>query len=716
MRAALALVLLIILFNWKLVLSDQYTWLDSPDIANMEVPRLQFQASEWKAGRIPLWDPYHWSGQPALGQMTGAAAPLNLPLFATPFRDGKLRQKYLHWYYVYLHALAALAAFALCRSLSVSSMASILGGLLYSMGGFVGTSDWPALLNAAVYAPLVLLFLLKAGRGEKPLASAVLSGTFLGLAWLSGHHEVPVYLTVASLAFWLFLIAKTRRAAIAAGLAGIFTILVSAYQLIPAYEFAQLAKRWVGLPDPIGWKQAIPYYVHTNFSYTPASLVSILVAGKGKETDPFIGVLAASLAILGIVLLWRSTPWVRWCTVIGATALLFAMPVVNQLHGLLYSVLPMFAVARVPARILVLFGLVAAPLAAAGFDAIMKNRDSVWLRRIAVCAFAWCAIIGATYFMLRVTAQPMHDDRTVFSAVTAFAAGALLMAYRSASISGAALTACLIIGVFIELGNSAGYSFPNAAEKKPSAFRDLQATADIAAYLKKQPGPFRVEVNDSDVPANFGDWHEIETSQGFTAAVTSNILDVPWFKPHAQNMLGIQYAVSRKPTRADQVRVFQGTNGINVYRNPSAQPKAWIVHTIRKVDTHEQSAAAIDDNSFNAAVEAVSSEKLEVETCREGSAITFDTYETNAIKMHAIVACKGLLVLSDTWYPGWTATVDGTPAPIHEVNSALRGVAVPAGNHTIEMRYGPRSAIVGGTMTILGLLACAAVAWKSRQS
>ncbi len=67
------------------------------------------------------------------------------------------------------------------------------------------------------------------------------------------------------------------------------------------------------------------------------------------------------------------------------------------------------------------------------------------------------------------------------------------------------------------------------------------------------------------------------------------------------------------------------------------------------------------------------------------------------------MGCRGLVVLSDTYFPGWTATVDGKPVGILEVYGALRGVVVEKGEHRIEMVYRPWSALVGGGLSLLGI-------------
>jgi uncharacterized membrane protein YfhO len=72
-----------------------------------------------------------------------------------------------------------------------------------------------------------------------------------------------------------------------------------------------------------------------------------------------------------------------------------------------------------------------------------------------------------------------------------------------------------------------------------------------------------------------------------------------------------------------------------------------------------------------------------------------------------------MVILTDTWFPGWRATVDGRPARIEKAYGAFRGVVVEAGDHTIEMRYRPWSVFIGASMTALASLIALAAALTS---
>ncbi len=85
-------------------------------------------------------------------------------------------------------------------------------------------------------------------------------------------------------------------------------------------------------------------------------------------------------------------------------------------------------------------------------------------------------------------------------------------------------------------------------------------------------------------------------------------------------------------------------------------------------------------------------------------------------EIEATLERPGLVVLADVFYPGWTLTIDGTPAPIYQVNRLMRGAAVQAGNHRLVYTYFPGSFRVGRVVSLscLGLLAVLAVAFTLR--
>ncbi len=75
-----------------------------------------------------------------------------------------------------------------------------------------------------------------------------------------------------------------------------------------------------------------------------------------------------------------------------------------------------------------------------------------------------------------------------------------------------------------------------------------------------------------------------------------------------------------------------------------------------------------------------------------------------------------MLVLSDNWYPGWKATVDGRDADVERVDYLFRGVRLGAGTHTVEFRYEPLSFRIGWIVSLIALLGLvAAVALGARR-
>ncbi|MFB3778003.1 MAG: YfhO family protein [Bryobacteraceae bacterium] len=709
-------------FYWKLVLTDQYSWLDSPDLAYMEVPRFQYLATEVRHSRIPLWDPHLWCGQPMLGQINGSAYPVNWILGLMPFKNGKIQFPVLNWYFVLIHFQAALFCYLLCRDLRRSRAASAAAGLIFSLGGFLGDAGWAQLINGALWAPLVFLFLLRSLRGRNVLSSAALGGAFLGVSWLSGHHEVPIYMSTAAGLVWLISILRAggQRWALArlAGIFFLFTALVSAFQVLPGYEYGKLAVRWAGTPEPLGWKDVIPYTVHEGFSSTPSSILGILTPGLWVHVNPFLGVAGCCLAAVGVLACWRRQRIVLFFAALAAGGLLFAMASTNIFHGLLYSVLPVFGKARAPARAIALFTFAAAPLAAYGFDALLARRGRVHLGKLVVAALTLASAI--TLISLATSSVKPFDPASnlMFTALSAFLAAAVFAAWRHRAMDRTAFTACLLLLILFETGKVNTSNLPNrTAPNSPGALARLSQHDDIAAFLRGQPQPVRVEINAESIPYNFGDWHGINTTGGYVAGLTANLYRRGIHQPRLQDLLGVNFAVDKQPRRPDQILVSGSNSGLNIYRNPNAFPRTWIVSEVAVLAGEDELQRALEDPAWNLRTRApiIAPAPADLERCPEPGDARILSMRTTSVAIQANARCRSMVVLADTYFPGWQAKVDGRPFPIYQVYGAMRGVVVDAGDHRIDFDYRPLPVLAGGLLTLLGLAGAVLLVLRDRR-
>jgi hypothetical protein len=713
------LVAICIAFCWKLVLSPDYTWIDNPDVTQMDVPRLQFQHETFTSGRFPLWDPHLWCGQPFLGQIVGAAFPLNWPLFLIPTGPtGKISLTQLNWYFVLLHILAALAAYALCRDLGCSRNSSILGGFLYSFDGIIGSTLWPEVLGSLILAPLVLLYLLRALRRDRPYANAALCGMFLGATWLAGHHEVPIYLGTTVAGIWIYDLVRARadrRRALALGLVTfVFAALTSGFQTVPGYEYAREAVRWVGIDHPVTWNEPIPYRIHESNSLYPSSIVGMVVPRGGGNPEAFIGIAALALAVVAVCAAWRSRH-VKLITCVALAGLFLAFGGYNLLHGVAYGILPVFGKARIPYRILVIFDLGVAVLAATGLDALAARISISTLRAIRWTLVIFATVVVTTGFVLAELAKGSPSEAFYIAALSALALAALLSAHHGSQISTRVLRAVIFILVFFELGNHLPNTLHERTAAESGVAGKLSASRDIGAFLRGTPGVSRVYA-DRD-PFNFGDWEGIDTLTGFGAGVTANVLALEWPNPRIQNLLAVNYSVTREAPRPDQELVFRAANGASVLKNRDALPRVRMVHRIEEAASAAALHKRLQNPSFDLGTTAIMTAPVpHVDSCQADEHASIRRRTANAVAIDAEPFCRGMLILADTWYPGWDATIDGRPTPIHEVYGALRGVIVPPGPHHIEFHYRPMTAWIGAACSLLGIAgACVMAAMSSRK-
>ena len=290
------LLLVLIAFYWKITLTYEYDWMAGPDLTQRVLPWFEEEARQLQHHHFPAWDPHTWAGQPFLGQaQPGSAYPLNWLLFLFPRHGGHIDTLALQWYFIAMHYMAALFCYLLCRDLGLTRFASLTGGLIFSLGAIMGTINWPPVINGAVWAPLVFLFLLRTVRGVRPLPSAALCGLFWGMSWLSGDYNAPVFLSLAAGFTWLYFVLRARTWKLAghALLASLVMLLTGALQVLPAVEYGRLAKH-----------EPTSYTVQQSFSASPLAALGMVIPGIGNDSA-FIGIVVLILGTTAVVTAWN---------------------------------------------------------------------------------------------------------------------------------------------------------------------------------------------------------------------------------------------------------------------------------------------------------------------------------------------------------------------------------------------------------------------------
>jgi hypothetical protein len=159
------------------------------------------------------------------------------------------------------------------------------------------------------------------------------------------------------------------------------------------------------------------------------------------------------------------------------------------------------------------------------------------------------------------------------------------------------------------------------------------------------------------------------------------------------DLLNVKYVVTYAPT--DEQRGELRGSGLQrattdgnfvVFSNPRVWPRAFVAHDFRVVANVSEALAAVGST---ATPDAVVLEQRPVFAPAPGpsSTCTIAAYEPNHVTISGETGRPGVLVLLDAFGPGWTATVNGRPAPLLPAYAAFRGIEVPAGRWEVTMRY-----------------------------
>jgi hypothetical protein len=246
----------------------------------------------------------------------------------------------------------------------------------------------------------------------------------------------------------------------------------------------------------------------------------------------------------------------------------------------------------------------------------------------------------------------------------------------------------------------------------------LHGLEDAQGYNPVQPKRF-VEY----MTALNGHAQEYHDANVYPGGITSPLLD----------LLNVRYVVIPAETMANRsdLRALNGAfptiyadDEVQVRENREALPQAWIVHEALQVSRGEAlpllESGAVDPRR-TALIEA-DPPPLAPATNPAAEWIVTQVNDPDRLRLAVSTDAPGLLVLSESYDPGWRAYIDGEEADVLVADHLLRAVPLPAGEHAVELRYEPRSLRVGVAIstvtafTVIGaLLVVVQRSWRDRR-
>jgi hypothetical protein len=163
------------------------------------------------------------------------------------------------------------------------------------------------------------------------------------------------------------------------------------------------------------------------------------------------------------------------------------------------------------------------------------------------------------------------------------------------------------------------------------------------------------------------------------------------------DVLNVRYALTHESAPPlDGYKLLATAEGVSLYENKTAMSRAFFADRTVEAQSHDEALRILSDSGFDphttAVVERAGTSETQ-ETAQDLAVIpasaTITSDNRNQIVIQTENVADGLLVLSDNYYPGWRASIDGTPAEILRANGTMRAVKVSAGSHLVLFVFAP---------------------------
>jgi len=684
------------------------------DVVYQEIPWRAAVRDAVRNGRFPLWNRFLLCGEPLLAMMLPAVLhPFTWIGMLLPLPQAWTLEMTLGVF------LALMSGFLFFRDLKLSELASGFGATAWAFCDYLRFyAGWP-LSPAAAAFPLLLLGLAQIAR-LRDVRSFAVAVAALFLILNAGHPESALHaVTGGGIWFVFFLARETWRGRVGAisisVAAGIVVLALTAVILLPhvealrqTYEFWFRSEWWAHQKKSLPWPRALETFQQVLMPY------ALGLPGNGRMTpgaqipQAYLGSLLLPFAIVGAVSKRRE----KWP--------LFAMAVVGfgawaHVPGITDAIaaLPLFDLA-VNERLVFLGCFSLAALGAFGLDEIGRSaaRRAPW-----AAAAATGAALIATFVLIRprliaLDMKAGYAGGQLVLQLVPIAAAVVLLAVAVRNPRRFRWAGPLLVVIFLaeRLGET-GYLYPVAPVR--GFYPPLHLLDPIPRVA-----PFRMAALGMGFLPNVATLYGVEDVRGYEAMTFKPLFETfPLWSVHQPvwfnriddptrpflSFLNVRYVLGPPgmPPPAGW-ETLTSSRGGSLWENPRVLPRVFLpdevwnepdvaarVHVLEGVADFERRGVAANGPDGSERVWARNG----------GGRVAIVSYAPQEMALDVEAREPALVATSMTNWIGWRLEVDGKSVPIVEYNRAFIAFRVSAGRHRVEMRYLPRSAVVGAAIS-----------------
>lgn len=703
------------------------------DYGVLAYPTIHYQRECFWAGEMPWWNPYSNCGAPFLAQwgtMTLYPGTLLYLLLPLPWSLGL---------FCLLHLLAGgWGMYAWARRWTQDGLAASLAGVAYTFSGLaLSCLLWPNYTVALAWAPWFLLV------GENALTSG---GRAVVLATLAGTCQLLAGAPEASVLTWLLFGAlamlhawRTRRWLPTLGIAAVvilLTLALSAVQLLPFLDLLAHSQRDASFATakwampPWGFLHLIVPLFRTFQNFQGL----FFQTGQEFFSSTYLGMGVVALAALACA--QRREPRVWLLAALALGALLLAPGPASPLYRLWRELVPLAGLARYPVKALLLLQLVIPMLAALGLAALstQASGDPARARRQLIAAGA-LGLVGATVALVwnRLAPFPLEQwpallENTVLRLV--FLGLALASLWAALSQPRPQMRWVAALGFLLAVWADYQWHVPR---QNPTLPGNLLAPAATPMAGQLPLGRGRVFITPAaedillrsrvpDLQQDFVGkrlalWSNLNLLDGVAKVNGSATLQVreqaqvqSWLYesstnsyPALQAFLGVHWTSSPSNV-TDWVPAPGALPLITAGQGPEFLSDEAAGQRLRAPDF---------DPARRVFLPETSRDQIHAGAVAE-VAVTNVTFDRQRVAFETTAASPALVVVAQSFHPGWQARVDGQPALLHRANVAFQALEVPAGFHQVELCYAAPGFRAGLGISGVALLVLVWLWWRSR--